>query len=178
MKIYNYDQNGKLIGSSKADPSPLEEGMYLIPARATDQEPPVPKNGFDIYWNETKWEYRPVPNPKPEQPNEYSVWDELTWNWVEDPDLKAKYVLRLDSETRNKEMLSGFVYGTNTDGSERRISVTKDDGDGMVQVKASFELGLSSTVIHFANGTKLPMTSEEFPAFALQFVTERGKFFS
>ncbi|PHM18040.1 MAG: hypothetical protein CJD30_03510 [Sulfuricurvum sp. PD_MW2] len=80
--------------------------------------------------------------------------------------------------TRNEEMLIGFVYGTNSDGTDRRISVTKDDGDGMVQVKASFELGLTSTVIHFANGSKLPMTAEEFPKFALQFVTERGKFFS
>lgn len=76
------------------------------------------------------------------------------------------------SQARDKAMLAGFEY------NGVQISVTKDDGDGMVQVKASFELGLTSTVIHFANGTKLPMTAEEFPAFALQFVTERGKFFS
>lgn len=82
------------------------------------------------------------------------------------------------SQARDDAMLQGFIYGTNVDGTDRYISVTKDDGDGMVQVKASFELGLTSTVIHFSNGSKLPMSAEEFPAFALQFVTERGKFFS
>lgn len=76
------------------------------------------------------------------------------------------------SKARDEAMLKGFEY------NGMDISVTKDDGDGMVQVKASFELGLTSTVIHFANGSKLPMSAEEFPAFALQFVTERGKFFS
>lgn len=76
------------------------------------------------------------------------------------------------SKARDEAMLKGFVY------NGMDISVTKDDGDGMVQVKVSFELGLTSTVIHFANGSKLPMTAEGFPAFALQFVTERGKFFS
>lgn len=76
------------------------------------------------------------------------------------------------SKARDEAMLKGFVY------NGMDISVTKDDGDGMVQVKASFELGLTSTVIHFSNGSKLPMSAEEFPAFALQFVTERGKFFS
>lgn len=76
------------------------------------------------------------------------------------------------SKARDEAMFKGFVY------NGMDISVTKDDGDGMVQVKVSFELGLTSTVIHFANGSKLPMTAKEFPAFALQFVTERGKFFS
>lgn len=75
------------------------------------------------------------------------------------------------SKVRDEAMLKGFEY------NGMDISVTKDDGDGMVQVKASFELGLPSTVIHFSNGSKLPMSAEEFPAFALQFVTERGKFF-
>lgn len=95
-------------------------------------------------------------------------------NPSKEPEMKALEA----AQARDDAMLQGFIYGTNTDGTDRYISVTKDDGDGMVQVKVSFELGLTSTVIHFANGSKLPMSAEEFPTFALQFVTERGKFFS
>lgn len=88
------------------------------------------------------------------------------------PPKTPEQLLQEASKLRDEAMLKGFVY------NGMDISVTKDDGDSMVQVKVSFELGLTSTVIHFANGSKLPMTAEEFPAFALQFVTERGKFFS
>lgn len=172
MKIYNYDANGMFIGSSEADESPLEEGVFLIPAMATDKDPLLPKDGFNVVFNGKKWEYIELPKIKPEQPNEYSVWDEVSWSWIEDTDLKKQYDNRIASIARDEAMLKGFVY------NGMDISVTKDDGDGMVQVKVSFELGLTSTVIHFANGSKLPMSAEAFPAFALQFVTERGKFFS
>ena len=38
---YNYDPNsGAYIGQSEADPSPLESGVYLIPAFATEDAPP------------------------------------------------------------------------------------------------------------------------------------------
>lgn len=41
MKIYNYDrESGEFVGTSEADESPLEIGMYLIPAFAT--KIPVP----------------------------------------------------------------------------------------------------------------------------------------
>jgi len=40
MLIFNYDENGDFVGTSQADESPLEPGVYLIPARATTS--PVP----------------------------------------------------------------------------------------------------------------------------------------
>lgn len=72
---------------------------------------------------------------------------------------------------RDKAMLIGVDY----QGS--MISLTDMDGNGMLQVKAAFEMGLPSTTIHFKNSTKLPMTAADFPAFALWFVTERNRFF-
>lgn len=172
MEIYNYDENGKLLNTSKAEESPLEEGVFLIPSMATEKKPLLEKDGFDIFFDGKQWKYVEIPKAKPDQPNDYSVWDEGAWTWVEDESLKVAYEKQEASRLRDEAMLKGFEYN-GTD-----ISVTKDDGDGMVQVKASFELGLTSTVIHFTNGSKLPMTAEEFPKFALQFVTERGKFFS
>lgn len=80
------------------------------------------------------------------------------------------------SQKRDADMLEGFEYISNK--VNYKISVTKDDGDGLLQVKSGFELGLTETTIHFANGTKLPMTVALFPEFALKFITERNKFFS
>ena len=72
-------------------------------------------------------------------------------------------------------MLSGAPY--TIDGTEYQISFTKDDGDGLVQVKSAFELGVTITTIHFENGTKMPITSAEFSAFAAWFVQKRNEFF-
>lgn len=75
------------------------------------------------------------------------------------------------NDLRDKAMLTGVDY----QGS--MISLTEVDGNGMLQVKAAFEMGLAATTIHFKNGTKLAMTATAFPAFALWFVTERNRFF-
>jgi hypothetical protein len=77
-----------------------------------------------------------------------------------------------DLRLRDEAMFTGKEY------NGQLISLTKDDGDGLLQVKAGFELGLTETVIHFKNGTKLPITSDKFLEFAQWFVTERNKFFA
>lgn len=57
MKVYNYHPEYKyLIGSEDAFESPLEPGVFLIPAHATDIEPPsCGKDEIQVF-NETFWE--------------------------------------------------------------------------------------------------------------------------
>jgi hypothetical protein len=83
--------------------------------------------------------------------------------------------LEKQAAQRKADMIEGEVYTLN--GVDYQVSFTKDDGDGLVQVKSAFDLGLASTVIHFENGTKLPITVNEFPVFALWFVEKRNNFF-
>lgn len=184
MKIYNYDETGKYIGVSEADESPLEKGVYLIPSMATDKQPLAHKDGFDVIWTGSKWEHIEQPKVKPDQPNEYSIWDEASWSWIEDLALKTAYEMRIASKARDEAMMQGFNH------NGEQISVTKDDGDGMMQVEATFKRLRDAitngklppeteikTVIHFKNGTKLPITETEFESFSLLFIIERGKFF-
>ena len=72
-------------------------------------------------------------------------------------------------------MLSGAPY--TLDGIDYQISFTADDGNGMTQVKTAFNLGVEATTIYFSNGTKMPITSAEFGAFAAWFAQKRNEFF-
>lgn len=53
MDIYNYSNiTGEYVGTSQADPSPLEQGVWLIPANATEIAPPsVTGNEVAVFEN-------------------------------------------------------------------------------------------------------------------------------
>jgi hypothetical protein len=57
MKIYNYHPDYKYFYcESIADESPLEPGVFLIPAHATDIEPPTCESNEIQIFNETSWD--------------------------------------------------------------------------------------------------------------------------
>lgn len=65
---YQFDRAGLLIGETVADESPMEPGVFLLPARATFSAPPedVPADKWPR-WNGTGWDLvnRPA-EPSPE----------------------------------------------------------------------------------------------------------------
>lgn len=64
MKIYNYHpETGELIGSNIADESPLEPGVFMLPASATAAEPPAPGAGQKVVFQAGAWAVVDIPPP-------------------------------------------------------------------------------------------------------------------
>jgi hypothetical protein len=62
MKIYNYNpENGYFVGESLADESPLETGVYLIPAHATEIAAPKATKGKVVVFTGNDWELQDLP---------------------------------------------------------------------------------------------------------------------
>ena len=56
MQIYNYDgTTGEYLFTSLADLSPLEKGVYLIPANATTLAPPTAQVGYARVFGGSTW---------------------------------------------------------------------------------------------------------------------------
>lgn len=76
MIVHNYHfATGEYLGSSEADESPLEEGIFLIPAGATDIAPPAPQEGFVVRFAGGAWGYSPIEAPElppTEEPTPYT----------------------------------------------------------------------------------------------------------
>lgn len=67
MQIFHYHpETGISLGQGTADESPLEPGVWLIPAHATDKQPPKGGDGEQIVWVEGRWQVLPIPEPEPE----------------------------------------------------------------------------------------------------------------
>jgi hypothetical protein len=62
MKIYNYEINtGRYIGEGEADESPLEPGVFHLPALATTVEPLPPQTGKTVNFENGAWVYKDIP---------------------------------------------------------------------------------------------------------------------
>lgn len=70
MKIHHYHQETLgYIGESDADESPLEPGVFLIPAHATVVAPPADVAGKTRHFEGGAWVLRDIPPPpKPKEP--------------------------------------------------------------------------------------------------------------
>lgn len=66
MQIHHYHPDTlAYVGTSMADPDPLETGRWLIPVCATEQAPPTPGAGQFVAWNGAAWTVLDIPQPPP-----------------------------------------------------------------------------------------------------------------
>jgi hypothetical protein len=66
MQIFHYHPKTlELVGAGVADANPLEEGNWLVPAHATEIEPPPYLEGKTIRFVDGAWEYQDIPAPSP-----------------------------------------------------------------------------------------------------------------
>ena len=74
MRIFNYDEKGLFVGESIAEESPLEPGIFLIPAQATSKAPPEVSPGQQAICNGDTWTIENIP-PEPiiEKPAELTA---------------------------------------------------------------------------------------------------------
>lgn len=62
--VYQHDVAGRYLGDTLADASPLEAGVWLMPAMTVDVPPPAPwPEGTWPRWNGYTWEPTGVTNP-------------------------------------------------------------------------------------------------------------------
>jgi hypothetical protein len=66
--VFQIDRAGMLVGPTEADESPLEPGVYLIPAGCVEAPPPAqwPEDKWPR-WNGAKWRLVNRPQPVAEQ---------------------------------------------------------------------------------------------------------------
>ncbi len=69
MIIYHYHPESRdYLGTGVADPSPLEPGVWLIPANATSTPPPDARDGFRRVFLGGEWKEVEIPPPPPPEP--------------------------------------------------------------------------------------------------------------
>lgn len=67
ITVYTYDPITKEYrGTTKALEDPKHPGRYLIPAFATEMEPPQPGENQKVVWDGQAWQLEDIPQPEPE----------------------------------------------------------------------------------------------------------------
>ncbi|MCG3675579.1 hypothetical protein [Aliarcobacter butzleri] len=147
MKAYSYTADTKeFYAVEEARLSPLEKGVYLIPANATIIKPAATKSGFTQCFNidKQKWEYVEDNRDKTAYskttkeelkidylgkikdehtllvPKQFDKWSEDAQSWIEDEALKKEY----ENQEKLKEINSLKQYLKNTDFYYVRLAET------------------------------------------------------
>lgn len=68
--VYQLDAEGLLLGTTVADESPLEEGVFLIPAGCVETAPPLVAKGLRPRWTGEAWTVEVMPTVEPALPTD------------------------------------------------------------------------------------------------------------
>jgi hypothetical protein len=141
--VHNWNpNNNQYVGSSEADESPLETGVYLVPAFATLVAPPSSvTDNHAIVWDGTSWTETLIPEPPVEEPPPPA-----------DP-IKILRMMR-NSRLATSDWVVIRAYSKNEPVPE----------DWAIYMQALRDLPSISTPLLEANGQSLDMTSVNWPA--------------
>ena len=148
MKVYNYDEQGYLIGVSELDNSDKCQitGVFLIPAQATEKEPLTEKEGYEVKFNGSDWEYKKILTDEEkkiqgllsleegekivdgalvtiEKPSNYYVWNYTTFEWEYNSEIrKSEIYAELESiDTQTIRPLRAKLTGLATTQDEAKL---------------------------------------------------------
>ena len=148
MKVYNYDEQGYLIGVSELDNSDKCQitGVFLIPAQATEKEPLTEKEGYEVKFNGSDWEYKKILTDEEkkiqgllsleegekivdgalvtiEKPSNYYVWNYTTFEWEYNSEIrKSEIYAELESiDTQTIRPLRAKLTGLATAQDEAKL---------------------------------------------------------
>ena len=81
ITVYAYDPTAKEYrGTAEATEDPKHPGRYLVPAFATEIEPPEPGENQKVVWDGQAWQLEDIPQPEPKpEPNEEGLRQQEIW---------------------------------------------------------------------------------------------------
>ena len=148
MKVYNYNPEGYLIGVSELDNSDKCQitGEWLIPAQATDKEPLEAKEGYEVKFNGSEWQYEKIITDEEkkiagtlaledgekiidgilvivEKPSTYYVWNYATFEWEYNSEIRKNEIYsELESiDTQTIRPLRAKLIGLATSQDETKL---------------------------------------------------------
>ena len=148
MKVYNYDNEGYLIVVSELDESDKCQitGDWLIPAQATEKEPLVEKEGYEVKFIDNEWQYiklltdeeKKINGELPleegekmsggvlitiEKPSNYYVWNYTTFEWEYNSEIRKNeiYVELENIDTQTIRPLRAKLVGLETSQDEKKL---------------------------------------------------------
>ena len=77
--VYTFDDSGVFAGIDTAFESWDLNGVFLLPANSTEEEPPAIAEGYFAKWNGLEWQLESVPTPEVivEPEPEPITWDQI-----------------------------------------------------------------------------------------------------
>jgi len=97
-QVAQLNNEGYFVGMTTADESPLEPGVYLMPAGTVDASEPTIPAGKRAKWTGNDWVLEDIPPEKPIQPYPSWTYDEVNNEWFA-PETKPDDDARWDEET-------------------------------------------------------------------------------
>ena len=148
MKVYNYNSEGYLIGISELDESDKCQitGDWLVPAQATDKEPLTEKEGYEVKFNGSEWQYEKIITDEEkkiagtlaleegekivdgilvivEKPSTYHVWNYITFEWEYNSEIRKNEIyVELESiDAQTIRSLRAKLVGLATSQDEKKL---------------------------------------------------------